>query len=59
MKAIRPQRGARARERGRRAEWMAALWVILRGWRVIAFRHRTVYGEIDLLIRKSEVLAVV
>ena len=30
-----------------------------RGWRIVAFRHRTRYGEIDLLARKKDVLAVV
>ena len=59
MTATRQQRGARAREQGHRAEWFAALWLMWRGWRIVAFRHRTRYGEIDLLARKKDVLAVV
>lgn len=59
MTTSRQQRGARARNQGHRAEWFAALWLICRGWRIVAFRHRTHYGEIDLLARKKDVLAVV
>lgn len=59
MKASRQLRGAKARDQGRRAEWVAAIWLMLRGWRIIAFRHRTPYGEIDLLVRKADILAVV
>jgi putative endonuclease len=59
MKTPRQQRGARARDQGRRAEWIAALWLMWRGWRIVAFRHRTRYGEMDLLAQKKDVLAVI
>jgi len=59
MTPSRQQRGARAHDQGHRAEWLAAVWLICRGWRIVAFRYRTRYGEIDLLARKKDVLAVV
>ena len=59
MKTSQQKRGARAREQGRRAEWVAAVWLLCRGWRIVAFRYRTRYGEIDLLARKKGVLAVI
>ena len=56
---IRSRRGGRARETGRAAEIAAALWLMLKGWRIVGFRHRTPQGEIDLLARRGRVLAVV
>lgn len=52
-------RGGAARESGRSAEWVAALWLMLHGWRILGFRHRTREGEVDLLARRGGVLAVV
>ncbi len=53
------RRGARAREHGRAAELIAALWLMLHGWRLVGFRVRTPQGEVDLLVRRGRVLAVV
>ncbi len=52
-------RGAKARQSGRRAEAWAALWLMLKGYRILGFRLRTRQGEIDLLAQKGAVLAVV
>lgn len=52
-------RGTRARRDGRFAEGIAAVWLILCGWRVLAFRLKTPEGEIDLLARRGRVLALV
>lgn len=52
-------RGAQARLSGRRAEAWAALWLMLKGYRILGFRLRTRLGEIDLLAQKGAVLAVV
>lgn len=52
-------RGAQARQSGRRAEAWAALWLMLKGYRILGFRLRTRLGEIDLLAQKGAVLAVV
>jgi hypothetical protein len=46
--------GSRVTERfGRRAEWTAALWLRLKGYKVIGRRIRTRYGEIDLSARMA------
>lgn len=52
-------RGALARRSGRRAEVWAAIWLMLKGDRILGFRLRTRLGEIDLLAQKGGVLAVV
>jgi putative endonuclease len=52
-------RGAAARRSGRRAEVIAALWLIAKGYRILAFRLATPQGEIDLLAAKGGVLAAV
>lgn len=57
--AIRRARGERGRRDGRAAEWLAAAWLLLRGWRVIGMRVRTPGAEIDLLAARRGVLAVV
>lgn len=59
MSEARRRRGARARRDGRRAEILAAVWLMLRGYRILGFRLKTPQGEIDLLARRGSVLAVV
>jgi len=50
----------RARERsGRLAEWLAALHLTLRGYRVLATRQRSRLGEIDLVAVRGRRLAFV
>jgi putative endonuclease len=44
---------------GRRAENRAALWLMLKGWRILARRARTPVGEIDLIARRGRMLAFV
>jgi putative endonuclease len=56
---LRSARGASARLAGRRQEVLAALWLLLKGYRVIGFRLKTPEAEIDLLALKGRVLAVV
>lgn len=55
----RRERGGRAFREGHGAEWIAALWLMLKGYQILAFRLRGRAGEIDLLARKGRVLAVV
>lgn len=50
---------ARREARGRRAEWLAAWYLRLKGWRVLASRVRTVRGEIDLIARRGRTVAFV
>lgn len=52
-------RGTRARLMGRRQEWVAALWLMLKGYRILGFRLRAPQAEIDLLAQRGGVLAVV
>lgn len=50
----------RKRERaGRRAEWLAAAWLMLKGYRILARRVRTPVGEIDLIARRGGTLVFV
>ncbi|MDP1872845.1 YraN family protein [Phenylobacterium sp.] len=56
---LRQVRGAQARRSGARAEAWAAVWLMLKGYRILGFRLRTRQGEIDLLAQKGGVLAVV
>lgn len=56
---IRQARGKRARRDGQRGE-LVALWLLrLKGYRLVARNLRTPVGEIDLLMRRGGVVAVV
>ena len=56
---VRQARGTAARKVGRRAEVLAALWLMAKGYRILGFRLATPLGEIDLLAQRGKVLAVV
>lgn len=43
-----------AEKRGRWSEWLAVAYLILKGYRIAALRHRTPLGEIDIVARKGE-----
>lgn len=45
--------------RGRRAEWLAALALRLRGYRILGRREKTPLGEIDLVAVRGRRLAFV
>jgi putative endonuclease len=49
----------KAERRGRRAEWLAALALMCKGWRPIGRRVKTPVGEIDLIVTRGRVLAAV
>ena len=49
----------RAYARGRRAERLAAWWLRLRGYRILAQDFRSPVGEIDLVARRGGILAIV
>ena len=51
--------GFNARRAGRRGEVLSALWLMAKGYRILGFRLKTPQGEIDLLAKKGDVLAVV
>ena len=48
-----------AERSGRRAERLAAWWLRLKGWRILAVRARTPVGEIDLIARRGHTLVFV
>jgi putative endonuclease len=56
---VRVRRGKRARRDGRRGEYLCALWLMAKGYRVLGFRLRTALAEIDILASKGDVVAVV
>ena len=59
MSEIRSARGAASRLAGRRAEVLAAVWLMAKGYRILGFRLKTRQAEIDLLALRGQVLAVV
>jgi len=52
-------RRRRAYGRGRRAETIAAWWLRLKGYRILARGFRVAVGEIDLIARRGRTLALV
>jgi putative endonuclease len=48
-----------AEKRGRGAESMAAWWLRLHGWRILARRARVRGGEVDIVARRGRTLAFV
>lgn len=55
----RSEDGKARRGRGRRAELIALLSLMLRGYRPVARNLKTPVGEIDLIMRRGGVLAVI
>lgn len=49
----------KAERRGHRGEWLAALALMLKGYRIVARRYRTKLGEIDLIARRGDLVAIV
>ena len=53
-----PDRVARE-ERGRLSEHLAAGYLMLHGYRILARRHRTPFGEIDIIAQRGKRIAFV
>ncbi|MBP1871160.1 putative endonuclease [Ensifer adhaerens] len=53
------RRKLQAQRRGRFAEYRAALCLIVKGYRIVAMRHRTRLGEIDIIARRGDLIACV
>lgn len=49
----------KAYRRGHSAERLAALALMLKGYRIIDRRYRTRFGEIDVIARRGEVILIV
>lgn len=54
---MRDRRAAEAS--GRRGERVAGWWLRLKGWRVLERRVRTPVGEVDLVVRRGNLVAFV
>jgi putative endonuclease len=52
-------RRLRAYRRGHRSEWLAALALQVKGYRILARRYRTKLGEIDLIARRGDLVLIV
>lgn len=53
------RRGGRAWQAGRRAEWLAMLWLMAKGYWPWARNLRTPFGEIDLVMRRGRSIILV
>lgn len=49
----------KAWRRGHIAEYLAAAFLMLKGYRILAIRHRTKLGEIDIVARKGDLAVFV
>ena len=49
-----PKARRKAERRGHRAEWLAVLYLRLKGYRVVATRYKTHAGEIDVIARRGD-----
>ncbi|MDQ0455365.1 YraN family protein [Rhizobium paknamense] len=60
MRGKNPQnRRKQAERRGRLAEWLAVLFLLLKGHRILALRHRNRFGEVDIIARKGDLIVLV
>ena len=57
----RAERGSRRRAHvfGLRAEWIAAAWLVMKGYRILGRRYLVAGGEIDLIARRGDTVAFV
>lgn len=49
----------KAERRGRAAEWVAMIFLMCKGYRILGHRLRTPYGEVDVAAWKDKVLVIV
>ncbi|MEO7787222.1 MAG: YraN family protein [Sphingomicrobium sp.] len=54
-----PRDRAAAERAGRRAETIAAWWLRLHGWSILAMRARVRGGEVDIVARRGRIIAFV
>lgn len=59
MEADGPARRQRAYRKGNYGERLAALALRAKGYRIVARRYRTRLGEIDLIARRGDLVAIV
>ncbi|MVA71264.1 YraN family protein [Agrobacterium vitis] len=49
----------RAERRGRWSEYLAAAYLLSKGYRIVALRYKTRSGEIDLIVRRGDLVVLV
>ena len=49
----------KAYKKGHRAEWLAAIALFFKGYRILARRYKTPVGEVDLIVRKKNLIVFV
>ena len=52
-------RRKKAEQRGIAAEYLAAVYLWMRGYKILALRYKSPVGEIDIIARKKNVLVMV
>jgi putative endonuclease len=55
----RPDNRRKAEKRGHTAEYLAALFLMFTGYRILAMRYRTRLGEVDIIARKGDLVAII
>ncbi len=48
-----------AERKGHKGETIAVIWLMLKGYRIVARRYKTKIGEVDIIARKRDVVAMV
>lgn len=56
LKKNRIVQGVYSQKRGRLSEWIAAFWLRLKGYRILARRTRFAQGEIDIILVHKKVI---
>lgn len=54
-----PEKRKRAERRGRWSEWVAAMFLLMKGYRILSLRYRVRAGEVDIIARRGDVVAFV
>ncbi len=49
----------KAYRRGHSSEWLAAVALLVKGYRIVGRRYRTKLGEIDLIARRGDLVLIV
>lgn len=49
----------KAYKKGHYAEWLAAVYLFLRGYKILKLRYKSPVGEIDIIARKGSALVIV
>ena len=57
--ADRRRKRLRAYRKGFASEWLAAATLLIKGYRIVAWRYRTKLGEIDLIARRGDLVLIV